>query len=360
MKKLIYVFLFFLLLIGLNFFRPKENYQNNLTQQHLEIRPQDILPIPNLDKIFSDDHDWTATLSAQKKIVMIATGDVIPARSVNWKVINYGDFTWPYLNTAETLKKADITLINLETPLIDNCPVTLEGMVFCSDSRNIEGLIYAGVDVANLANNHAGNYGENSVVSTKKLLHERRILTTGLTDAEIMTVNGIRFAFLGYNDISKPQPGISNVYEEKIYSDITNAKEKSDVIIVSFHWGEEYRSQPDSRQKYLAHLAIDAGADLIIGNHPHWIQPIEIYKDKLITYAHGNFVFDQEWSLKTKQGVIGMYTFYNNHLVDVEYLPLQIEDFGQPYFLTGEAKQNILSSMKIQSEDLNKNDQDFN
>ena len=110
----------------------------------------------------------------------------------------------------------------------------------------------------------------------------------------------------------------------------------------------------------MGHLAIDSGADLVIGNHPHWVQPIEIYKDKLITYAHGNFVFDQEWSLKTKQGVIGMYTFYNNHLVDVEYLPLQIEDFGQPYFLTGEAKQNILSSMKIQSEDLNKNDQDFN
>ena len=99
----------------------------------------------------------------------------------------------------------------------------------------------------------------------------------------------------------------------------------------------------------LGHFTIDSGADLVIGNHPHWIQPIEIYKGKLITYAHGNFVFDQEWSLKTKQGVVGKYTFYDNQLVDVEFLPIQIENYGQPFFLAGQAKKSILESMKIQS-----------
>lgn len=75
----------------------------------------------------------------------------------------------------------------------------------------------------------------------------------------------------------------------------------------------------------------------------------------MITYAHGNFIFDQEWSLKTKQGVIGKYTFYDNKLVDIEFLPLQIDNYGQPYFLTGDAKKDILEEMKFQSEKLGAN-----
>jgi poly-gamma-glutamate synthesis protein (capsule biosynthesis protein) len=101
-------------------------------------------------------------------------------------------------------------------------------------------------------------------------------------------------------------------------------------------------------------LAIDAGADLVIGNHPHWIQPVELYNGKLITYAHGNFVFDQEWSLETKQGVVGRYTFYDTQLVDVEFLPVLIENYGQPHFLMGAEKQFILDHMYSESQILEK------
>ena len=159
----------------------------------------------------------------------------------------------------------------------------------------------------------------------------------------------MKFAFLGYNDIGYNQDGISWPDEEKIRLDIIEAKKIADVIIVTYHWGVEYRSQPDERQRYLGHFTIDSGADLVIGNHPHWIQPIEIYKGKLITYAHGNFVFDQEWSLKTKQGVVGKYIFYDSQLIDVEFMPLQIENYGQPNFLTGNEKQEILDEMKMES-----------
>ena len=165
-------------------------------------------------------------------------------------------------------------------------------------------------------------------------------------------MRGLTFAFLGYNDIGYKQEGISWADEAKIRTEIAEARKKSDVVVVTFHWGIEYQSQPNERQKFLGHLAIDSGADLVIGNHPHWVQPIEIYKDKLITYAHGNFVFDQEWSLKTKQGVIGKYTFYDNQLIDVEYLPILIENYGQPHFLTGDEKKIILENMKYQSEKL--------
>ncbi len=199
--------------------------------------------------------------------------------------------------------------------------------------------------MASLANNHAGNYGVDGVQETVNLLNKNNILVTGVDGPAIKEVKGLKFAFLGYNDITKFQPGISNAEEEKIKIEIAEARKQADVVIITFHWGVEYRDQPDDRQKYLGHLAIDAGADLVIGNHPHWIQPIEIYKDKLITYAHGNFVFDQEWSLKTKQGVVGKYTFYDNQLVDVEFLPIQIMNYGQPYFI-----ENLIEKQKIITE----------
>lgn len=303
-----------------------------------------------LREIFDNNFDKISQLPREKFITIIATGDIIPARSVNFQATQRKDFTWPYLKTAEILKQADITFINLETPLIDDCPATQEGMVFCGNSKNIEGLVYAGVDIVSLANNHSSNYGKDALDSTIELLDDNGILVTGISGPKILEIKGMRFAFLGYNDIEKPQKEVSNVEEEKIKSEITAAKKESDFVIVTFHWGTEYLAQPDDRQKYLGHFAIDAGANLVIGNHPHWIQPVEIYKGKLITYAHGNFIFDQEWSLETKQGVVGKYVFYENELIDVEYIPILLENYGQPHFLTGTEKDKVLENMKVQSE----------
>lgn len=316
-----------------------------------EVHADSYMPnIPSIDQVFSDSHTWTATLSAKKLRTMIVTGDVIPARSVNSQVLRYKDFNWPYLKTANVTRNADLTFINLETPLIKNCPTTQEGMIFCGDEKNVDGLVFAGVDVVSLANNHAGNHGTEAVQETKDLLNENGILVTGVNDVVILDLRGVKFAFLGYNDISKPQPGISNVDEVKIKQEIATSKQQADMVIVTYHWGVEYRNQPDERQKYLGHFTIDAGADLVIGNHPHWIQPVEIYKNKLIIYAHGNFVFDQMWSEKTKEGVIGKYTFYDNKLIDVEFIPVKIIDFGQPHHITDPViKRSKLDDMKEQS-----------
>ena len=315
-------------------------------------KPSYIEKIPEIDQIFSPGHNQISSFPKEKLRTIIATGDIIPARSVNFQANIRKDFKWPYLETAQILKSADITFINLETPLFPNCPLTNEGMIFCGDAGNLEGLKYSGVDIASLANNHAGNFGKEGVQKTYDLLVKNRVLVTGVNGPVVMDIRGLKFAFLGYNDITKPQPGISNADEEKIKSEILKAKKIADVVIVAFHWGVEYQDQPDERQKYLARFAIDAGADLIIGNHPHWIQPVEVYKNKLITYAHGNFIFDQEWSLKTKQGVVGKYTFYDKTLIDAEFFPIQIEDFGQPHFLEGEEKIKILEAMKVQSQNL--------
>lgn len=305
-------------------------------------------PQITLDRIFGTDHTWIRTLPEEHTVTMIATGDVIPARSVNYKMVNGKGFRWPFEKTADVLSGADLTVINLETPLLASCPTTVEGMLFCGDARAVEGLTYAGVDIATLGNNHVGNHYIEGVEETKSILTRAGItsVSEGITYKDL---KGMRFAFLAYNDIGTPEAGVPWADENKIQTDIREARLHADIVIVAYHWGEEYVTMPGDRQVALAHLSVDAGADVVLGNHPHWIQPIELYKEKFIIYAHGNFVFDQEWSPETKLGVIGRYVFYEKKLVDIEYIPLRIVDYGQPYFLEGEERQKVLSSMKESS-----------
>lgn len=302
-----------------------------------------------LEKIFADDHSQTASLSAQNLITIIATGDVIPARSVNYQTIKYNDFHWAFEKTADFLKNADLTVINLESPLIPNCPIVNDGMTFCGDERHIKGLTFAGIDVATLENNHTDNYGNAGIENTIKILNDAGIKAVRENSPQTVDIKGTKFAFLAYHDLVNPQNNTVSTVEEKIANDIKQAKKSADVVIVAFHWGVEYTEQPTERQRMLAHLAIDSGADLILGNHPHQIEPVEIYKNKLIVYAHGNFVFDQMWSEETKKGVVGRYTFSDGKLVDAQFFPVYIKDYGQPYFLEGEEKEKILSQMKSTS-----------
>lgn len=323
-------------------------HENDKTKENTDLS----LNTPSLNQIFSDNHSWIATLSAQHLTKMIVTGDIIPARSVNNAVVIRNNPLWPYEKVAEGInaQKADIIFANLETPLLKDCPVTTEGMIFCGSNKNVEGLKFIGINIVSLANNHAGNHDIAGVEETVAVLKQNNIDVTGLNGSLYKTIHGIHFAFLGYNDITAPQPGIENVDENVITQEIRVAKQKADVIIVMLHWGVEYRNQPDDRQIYLAHFIMDQGADLIVSNHPHWIQPIEIYNGKLIMYAHGNFIFDQMWSEETRKGVIGIYTFYDKQLIDIQFLPIYIQNYGQAEFILGDAKRSVLDHLKIQSE----------
>lgn len=279
------------------------------------------------------DNTWT----------LIATGDVIPARSVNYKTILYKDFTWAWKDIAPLLKTGDITVINLESPLLSDCPITNDGFTFCGDKRHIEGLVYAGVDVATLANNHIGNYGKRGIDETTQLLRSNGIDVAGIDEEPpIRNINNIRVGFLAYNDIGAKEEEVSWADTGVMEKEIQQLRNKVDVVVVSMSWGVEYTATPSARQKELAHVIIDSGADLVLGNHPHWIQPVEIYQGKYIVYAHGNTIFDQMWSEETKIGVIGKYTFSGMRLINVEFIPTYIKDYGQPILLTGEAKEKVL------------------
>lgn len=280
------------------------------------------------------------------EVTIIATGDIIPARSVNAKVTGLNNFDFPYDKTREFLKSGDAVFVNLESPLIPDCRTTITGMIFCGDERNVIGLVDAGVTVADIANNHAGNYGINGINSTVNLLKKNNIGVTGNGEAAIVAIKGKKFGFLGYNSIGAKEQGIAWADPVQIASDIQNLRKQVDFVIAAFHWGVEYTSSPTDFQRELAHTAVDAGADLIIGNHPHWVQGVEQYKGKFITYAHGNYIFDQMWSQETREGVLGRYTFDNEKLINIEFIPIIIDDYSQARFATQVEAVKILERMK--------------
>lgn len=314
-------------------------------------------PIPNpplsIQHLFNYYSQPEYNLSTSPEDVHLFTpGDIIPARSVNNKMVLKNDFRYAYHHTASLLQKADILFINLETPFIPDCPPTVEGMIFCGSDKNIEGLVYAGVDIVGIANNHAGNHGYDAILKTISLIKENGISVTGNNEAVIKEVKGIRFGFLAYNDIGAPEEGLSWADLPAIQREVAQLKQQVDFVIVQYHWGTEYKHDPDRRQIDLAHASIDAGADLIIGNHPHWVQGTEMYKDKFITFAHGNFIFDQMWSQETREGVIGHYIFNKQGLKDVKFYPIIIEDYSQPRFANQQESEKILNDMRQASQRL--------
>lgn len=356
MKKSVILGLIFLIsALGLSFFRPGGQEQKIETPRVVSVVSKSPSPVVSrlkedlsLSSIFQY-HNHAQTEKEENTYTLIATGDVILARSVNAKMINLHNFKYPFEKTAGFLKNSDIVFINLEAPLIPDCPVTFEGMIFCGDQKDIDGLIYAGVGAASLANNHAGNYGLKGIENTVNLLKKNNIQVTGNGEAAVITVRDKKFGFLGYNDIGTKEKGIALADIEDIKTAVANLKKQVDFAVVAFHWGVEYTGSPNSRQIELAHAAIDSGADLIIGNHPHWVQGIELYKGKFITYAHGNFVFDQMWSRETREGVIGKYVFDSSGLADVRFYPVIIDDYSQPRFATQEEAVKILKRMEKSS-----------
>jgi poly-gamma-glutamate synthesis protein (capsule biosynthesis protein) len=310
-------------------------------------------PALSLDELFHPTYN--APNDPSKIRTLLVTGDVIPARGVAYFAAVRHDYLWPFRPTAAYTANADITYINLEAPLFAGCPVSpASSFTFCGDPRFVNGLTTMGADVANLANNHLSNYGAAGITSTEQLLNSHGILTSGLGPVAVIDVRGIKFGFIGFNGVGRA------IDKEALKAGIARARQQADIVVVQFHWGKEYERQPmpdkgvptPDDPVVIGHDAIDWGADIVIGDHPHWYQGIEIYHGKLITYAHGNFVFDQMWSEETREGVIGTYTFYGTQLVAATWKPYRIYDYGQPVFMNAKDSATALQTMEAASDQL--------
>jgi poly-gamma-glutamate synthesis protein (capsule biosynthesis protein) len=311
------------------------------------------LPVLSLQELFHPTYN--VPLDPSKIRTLLVTGDIIPARGVNYFATVKHDFLWPFRPTADYTKNADITYVDLESPLFSGCPVSpAESFTFCGDARFVNGLNFMGAKVANLANNHLSNYGAEGITATDQLLQSHGILTSGLGPVAVIDVRGIKFGFIGFNGVGRA------IDQTALKEGIARARQLADIVVVQFHWGKEYERQPMPDRGVptpddpvtIGHDAIDWGADIVIGNHPHWYQGVEVYKGKLITYAHGNFVFDQMWSEETREGVIGTYTFYGTQLVAASWKPVRSYDYGQPVFMNAKDAASTLQTMEAASDTL--------
>ena len=291
-----------------------------------------ILPLvasPVITKYWSTEEDVGEIIEGperEKEITVLLTGDVMLGRTVMLNSRGEANFNYPFDKTGEVLKAADLVLVNLESPISESCPDLSEGFLLCSKPEMIGGLVYSGVDVASMANNHAHNLGEEGIEETKKLLNQNGIEVTGLGSLLIKEIKGVKFGILGFDFTSK-KPVDSD------YELIGMSKDKSDILIVGVHWGTEYTSEPNEYQRTWAAKLIKAGADVIVGHHPHWVQTVEFIDAKPVYYSLGNFVFDQMWSEKTKKGMVVKLAFNGAKLIKEERIPIYMSLWAQPEFV---------------------------
>ena len=221
------------------------------------------------------------------------------------------------------------------------------GTIFSADQTLIDGIADAGFDVMGVANNHIRDQGGNGLLQTIRNLKKRGLLTAGagkdLTAARkpaIIETHGVTVAILAYDAIAASyhatddKVGSAPIKLKVVKADIKAARAAgADVVIVFPHWGVEYRATAGPAQRELARKVIDAGADMIIGNHAHWTVEMEVYKGKPIWYALGNLVFDQTWSAQTMEGMTLELTFRGKTLTQVRMRPHVILDKAQPNFV---------------------------
>ncbi|MBO0792580.1 MAG: CapA family protein, partial [Ktedonobacteraceae bacterium] len=284
--------------------------------------------------------------TAMPSFDMVVAPDIILGRGVHNKMVQYQDYRYPFRKVRDEFMSADWRIANLECTITDLVPPPADPttFTFITSRRAVEGLTYAGIQTVSLANNHANNGGTEAFVDMIQTLHQHHISTCGggnnLAEARapvIQTVKGTRIALLGYNEVppggpyaDAHGPGIAPVDLATLPQDIAAARKRADLVIPFFHWGVEYTKDPTTRQQQVAHRAIDAGADLVLGSHPHWIQAIEAYKGRLIVYCLGNFIFDQDWSRQTLEGCMLHLYWRGTTLVSIRFVPYLIQDRCQP------------------------------
>jgi poly-gamma-glutamate synthesis protein (capsule biosynthesis protein) len=282
-----------------------------------------------------------------KEISLILVGDIMLDRGIKIMMVKNKDWKFPFLKIADELKKANILFGNLEGPISDKGRKVGSIYSFRHDPKSIEGLTFAGFNVISLANNHVLDYTREALEDTFLRLKKAGIdyVGAGLNENEafspiIKEIQGTKIGFLAYTNLgpeswraTEKNSGIAWVSEsdfEKIKEDIKKAKEKVDVLIVSLHSGQEYKKEPDQFQIKFSRMAIDAGADIIVGHHPHVIQPNEKYKNGYIFYSLGNFVFDQNFSKETMEGEIVKVLIENNKIKEAIPINIKINELFQP------------------------------
>jgi poly-gamma-glutamate synthesis protein (capsule biosynthesis protein) len=308
------------------------------------------LPIKN------DEGD---SLSNKEEISILFAGDVmLGGRMI--KIIHEKGTSYPFEGIREYFQSADLFFCNLEAPFGRSGAPYPKRYNFLVPPEFVEVLVHGSVDGVTLANNHIMDYGIEGLQSTLAVLEEKGIAFAGAgrnekdaREPEFFEVKGVRVAFLAYSNTfpeefwaSRDEGGTAFGREKSIRWDIQKARKKSDIVIVTFHWGGELETEPKKYMRRLAHLAILEGADCVIGHHPHVIQGIEKYKKGIIAYSLGNFAFGS-YSEKPS-GMLLKVVFEKEGWKKAEVIPLEVNNFivhMQPQVLKGKEAQKALDNV---------------
>ncbi|MEJ8548613.1 CapA family protein [Brevibacillus borstelensis] len=257
---------------------------------------------------------------AEPSVNLTFVGDVIMAGHVETRLKENG-YDFPYAYVHSYFQQDDFTVANLETPVTKNgVPASNKEFVYKSPPEAIPAMKKAGIDLVNLANNHSMDQGESGLLDTFQVLEGNDIAYVGAgRDAEqayspvYVERNGIRMAFFGFSRVlpniswyaGKNKPGIAASYDPARAVDaIKQARSQADLVIVIAHWGKEREDYPVDHQIELSRAYIHAGADLVIGGHPHVLQGFEQYNQKWIAYSLGNFIFTRSYEPRTWETMV--------------------------------------------------------
>jgi poly-gamma-glutamate synthesis protein (capsule biosynthesis protein) len=301
--------------------------------------------------------------TAASEIRISAVGDIMLDASARATMDARG-YDYPFEDVREVFANSHVVIGNLEGPLAyGGVPEPDKQFLFRSPpDRVAPALKRAGFSVLNLANNHTLDYGADGLAETLAALQGADIAYSGAglnldeaRRAAIVTVNGMRVAFLGYSltfpetFYAKPQKaGTAYGHAEQVRTDIAEARRHADAVIASFHWGQEGNTGLREYQLALAHAAIDAGAVAVLGHHPHVLQAVERYRDGVICYSLGNFAFGS-FSPRATRAAIARLTLRNGHLSEVRLIPLNVNNFEvyfQPQLLAGSEADEVVSTLQ--------------
>lgn len=304
--------------------------------------------------------------SKPTEFTVAAVGDTMLGGTATPELDHLG-YDYPFELVREVLTKADIAFANLEGPLTTGGqPATQKQYVFRSPPDKVApALARAGIRVVSLANNHSMDYGWEGLTDTMRALDEAGIRHVGAGESlaaarrpAIVEVQGKRVAFLAYS-LTFPEefwaaadkPGTPFGHEEHVRADVAAARKRADVVLVSFHWGREGTTTLRDYQMQLGRAAIDAGASAVLGHHPHILQAVERYRDGVILYSLGNFVFGS-YSADATRSVIALLTFRDRQLASVRFVPINVKNAEvvfQPRLLTGSDADDVVRTLQTLS-----------
>ena len=254
-----------------------------------------------------------------RPLTLAAVGDVTFGDGVATAIARHGP-RWPWRSVAPALRAADLAIANLEGAVSTRgAPAPGKLYTFRGPPAALRAAAsFAGLDVVSLANNHSLDYGRTAFLDTIANARRFGLRTVGggatLTAARrpaIVKRGGLRVAFLGFSDVrplgfdaGARRPGTVPAFPDIVRADVSAARRRSDVVVAYFHWGVERSRVPTWRQHDLAQTALDAGATVVFGAHPHVLQPVERRGRRLVAWSLGNFVFAAHSPATTRTGVL--------------------------------------------------------